>query len=102
MTKQIPWDKTEYHLVSYRKRVNNYLEAVIEKSKDDDQWKMMLVDYDDSCGAIAYFDYLHEALDSYESFLLLAIDAYEKKYAKYGNVPVIRMNQDGSFYVDLG
>jgi len=99
---QISWTKSEYHRVEYRKRVNHYLEAVIVRTSEDEQWNMVLLDYDDACGAIAYFDDLIEALDSYESFLPLALEAYEKKYAKYGEIPVIRQNSNGNFFIDLG
>ncbi len=100
--KRIPWTKSEYHSVEYRKRVNHYLEVVIEKTSEDERWKMMIVDYDSATGAIAYFDNLIEALDSFESFLPLAIEAYEKKCAKYGEIPVIRQNSFGNFFIDLG
>jgi putative effector of murein hydrolase len=64
------------------------------------KWIASFIDYDDSCGVTGLFSSKEELINNLEEFVALSIPLYEKKYAKYGEMPYIEM-EDGKLVVDI-
>lgn len=67
----------------------SFVLVITNFSSSPNEWLVSLTDYDGSVGAEGHFTSEQEAVDSIEGFLALAIPAYEKKYAKYNQMPII-------------
>lgn len=89
------WSKEEYSRITLR-RTEGFFEIVLEKTSESPHWFMRLIDYDENCGAIGQFDSEEEAREHYGAWLALAKDAYEKKHAKYGQMPVITVDRENN------
>ena len=91
----IVWSKEEYSRVTLRRK-EGFFVIVLEKTSESPHWSMRLIDYDNNCGAIGMFDSEDEARENYGAWLALAKDAYGKKHAKYGQMPVITLDRENN------
>lgn len=78
----------------------NFYLSIDYTSEKPNEWTISYIDYDGACGAYGIFDSEQTALENVEKFLKIAIDLYDKKYAKYGQTPVVKL-VDGKLETDL-
>jgi hypothetical protein len=73
------------------KRISESRVEIVNSSADPGAWHVSLIDYDGNVGATGLFTSKDEAMGNLDGFLDLAVPAYDRKYAKYGDMPVISL-----------
>jgi hypothetical protein len=74
-------------------------EILIEEVSSSPIVSVLLLDYDNNISARGEFQSLDQAVDNMDKFFNLAVTAYMKKYAKYGDMPYIGFNGTGEIHM---
>ena len=80
--------------------LDNSFRIEITNENNRPHWVISFIDYDDSVGAIGIFESERIAVDNADKFIELAIPAYDKKYAKYGEMPTITL-ENGELVMNI-
>lgn len=74
--------------------------VIVNEGRGKD-WTVTLEDWDCATGAIGIFSSQADAMAALDEFIPLAMQAYKEKHAKYGHMPTITRESDGTLQVKL-
>jgi len=77
----------------------DHFEIKIVNESNRPEWTISLIDYDANVGCIGVFQSEAEVLEHADAWFVLAVDAYMAKHAKYGRMPVVKL-QNGKLKVE--